>query len=203
MDGISRWAQIGLVAGTHLLAHYCAGHVVCRQSHSSAFSTSGQRVTITFSDSSPSSLPVYGAAQGRGTYDPRFRAVLIKYDVTSQLIDLTICEECQNVAVPLCLQFQYKPAMGFSAIHEVIEDRNTRIKEFYRKLWFGDESILPSLDVRDTFTGPEVTIDVASVEEFCGVVGNEGESFKSVRTTDVKALMDYAIVTGWQVSPRF
>jgi enoyl reductase-like protein len=65
--------------------------------------------------------------------------------------------------------------MGFFPIHEVIEDRNTRIKVFYWKLWFGDESILPSLDIRDTFTGPEVTIDVASVEKFCGVVGNEGD----------------------------
>jgi fatty acid synthase subunit alpha len=80
----------------------------------------GQRVAVTFSDLSPSSLTVSEAAQGRGTYHPHLRAVEIRHDVTSQLINLTICEECQNVAVSLCLQFQYKPAMGFSPIHEVV-----------------------------------------------------------------------------------
>jgi hypothetical protein len=40
----------------------------------------------------------------------------------------------------------------------------------------------------------EITIGVASVESFCRV---EGESFKLVRATDVKAPMDNAIVTDW------
>jgi fatty acid synthase subunit alpha len=30
------------------------------------------------------------------------------------------------------------------------------------------------------------------------VVGNQQENFKTVRTDDVKAPMDYAIVIGWQ-----
>jgi len=74
-----------------------------------------------------------------------------------------------------------------------------RIKEFYWKLWYGDSSVMPTLDIRDTFTGPDITIDAASVERFCGVVGNQGEFFKTVRNAEVKAPMDFAIVTGWQV----
>ena len=80
-----------------------------------------------------------------------------------------------------------------------MEGRNGRIKEFYWKLWFGDDSSLPVIDVRDTFKGPLVTIDASHVEKFCSVVGNNGEVFKTARTDNVQAPMDFAIVTGWQV----
>ena len=47
--------------------------------------------------------------------------------------------------------------------------------------------------------GPETTVETGAVEPFCAVVGNQGESFKTVRNSDAKAPMDFAIVTGWQV----
>jgi fatty acid synthase subunit alpha, fungi type len=56
-----------------------------------------------------------------------------------------------------------------------VEDRNKRIKEFYWKLWFGDNQVLPNIGIRDTFVGPDVTIDAAAVERFCSVVGCQGE----------------------------
>ena len=90
--------------------------------------------------------------------------------------------------------------MGFAPIHEVADDRNLRIKQFYWKLWFGDNETLPEIGLRDTFTGPEVTIDEDDVETFCAVVGNQGEAFKSARNDTPLAPMDFAIVTGWQVS---
>ena len=89
--------------------------------------------------------------------------------------------------------------MGFAPIHEVAEDRNTRIKQFYWKLWFGDEEALPEIDVHATYTGPEVTIDAAAIESFCAIVGNQSEKYKQARVEEVTAPMDFAIVTGWQV----
>ena len=85
-------------------------------------------------------------------------------------------------------------------IHEVSEDRNTRIKQFYWMLWFGDNEVLPEIDVRATYSGPEVKIDAAAIRSFCGIVGNQGEVYKHVRVDEVQAPMDFAIVTGWQVS---
>jgi fatty acid synthase subunit alpha len=79
-----------------------------------------------------------------------------------------------------------------------VEGRNTRIKEFYWQLWFGDEEKLPELGVRDTFTGPEVTISANDVEAFCAMVGNQQEKFTTTCTDEVKAPMDFAIVTGWE-----
>ena len=63
---------------------------------------------------------------------------------------------------------------------------------------FGDEEYPQDLDIHDTFTGPEITISANDVEAFCTVVGNQQEKFTTVRTDDVKAPMDYAIVTGWK-----
>jgi hypothetical protein len=35
--------------------------------------------------------------------------------------------------------------------------------------------VLPTIDIRDKFTGPEVSIEAEAVEKFCAVVGNQGE----------------------------
>lgn len=67
------------------------------------------------------------------------------------------------------------------------------------KLWFSDDESLPSINLRDTFTGPEVTISEADIQCFCAIVGNDGESLKGVRSDELHEPMDFAIVTGWQV----
>jgi fatty acid synthase subunit alpha, fungi type len=90
----------------------------------------------------------------------------------------------QHDAVPLYLKFNHE-LHPYAPIHEVVEGRNKRIKEFYWRLWFGDEEEPQDLDVRDTVTGPEVTISANDVEAFCAVVGNPQEKFNT-------------IITGWQ-----
>jgi fatty acid synthase subunit alpha len=157
----------------------------------------GQKVVV-----SPTSITVYGAARSYGPHKDSFKALEITYTSSSGLIDVTISEERRGVSVPLPLHFQYKLSMGSIPIHEIAKGRNDRIKQFYWKLWYGDEEVLPEIDIRDKFTGPEVTIEASAVETFCAVVGNQGESFKTARNTEVKAPMDFAIVTGWEVSAR-
>ncbi|KAJ6520570.1 hypothetical protein C8R45DRAFT_1058526 [Mycena sanguinolenta] len=110
----------------------------------------------------------------------------------------SMLEDRRDVSVPLTLQFEYKPSLGFAPVHELAAGRNTRIKEFYWKLWYGDDAVLPDISIRETFHGPEVTIEASAVEQSCAVVGNQGESFKMVRNDQVSAPMDFAIVTGWQ-----
>jgi len=158
----------------------------------------GQRLVIHLLDGQPNHISIYGAARSFGEHQPDFLAVDIKYDVSSHLINLALFEERQGSAVPLHLQFRYTPSQPYAPIHEVAEGRNQRIKEFYWRLWFGDEENLPELNVRDAFVGPDVKISASDVEAFCAVVGNQQEKFKTARTDEVKAPMDFAIVTGWQ-----
>ena len=108
-------------------------------------------------------------------------------------------EEHQDVAVPLSLQFQYCPSQGFAPIHKIASGHNEHIKQFYWKLWFGDDEVLPNIDIHENFVGPDVTINSNDVERFCAVAGNQGESFKVARNDNVQVLMDFAIVTCWKV----
>jgi enoyl reductase-like protein len=158
-----------------------------------------QRVVVQHAHSYPTAIAFYGAARNHGQHKADIKAVDIRYDSSTKLIYLTVYEERRNVAVPLRLQFRYVPSMPFAAIHEIAENRNTRIKEFYWKLWYGDEASLPALGLRDVFTGPEVTIDEDAVQTFCSVVGNRAEAFKTARNEVIEAPVDFAIVTGWQV----
>ncbi|KAI0046589.1 fatty acid synthase [Auriscalpium vulgare] len=158
----------------------------------------GQKIVLHQIDGALDKITLYGAARSYGEHKPTFKAVEITYDASTRFIGVTLFEDRRNVSVPLSLQFKYVPAQPWAPVHEVSEGRNTRVKDFYWRLWFGDDEKLPELDVRDTFTGPEVTIAASEVETFCAVVGNQQEEFKTARTEDVKAPMDFAIVTGWQ-----
>ncbi|SJL13791.1 uncharacterized protein ARMOST_17239 [Armillaria ostoyae] len=126
---------------------------------------------------SSSSVSIYGAAHSFGEHKSEFNAIEIKFDEASKLIDVTLFEDRQDSSVSLFA-----------------------VQEFYWKLWFGDDSSLPELDVSDVFTGPEVVIEAVSVKQFYAVVGNQTESFKTARKDMITAPMDFAIVTGRQVS---
>lgn len=157
-----------------------------------------QKVVVQYTGSAPTAVTLYGAARSYGAHIPDFKAAEIIYNAASKAINVTVFEERSGVSVPLTLQFVYKPSQGFNPIHEVAEGRNTRIKEFYWKLWYGDNETLPKIDINETFVGPEVTIEEEDVEQFCAVVGNQGEAYTSARTKTIQAPMDFAIVTGWQ-----
>jgi len=159
----------------------------------------GQTVVLKYAGSLPSSVTVYGAARSYGEHIPAFKAINIVFNAETKLIDVTMFEERQDVAVPLSLQFQYCPSQGFTPIHEIATGRNQRIKQFYWKLWYGDDEVLPNIDIHEKFMGPEAAIDSSDVEQFCAVVGNQGESFKTARSDKIQAPMDFAIVPCWKV----
>ena len=163
----------------------------------------GQKVVVEYAGSLPLSLTVYGAARSYGEHIPTFKALSIVFNPETKLIDLTLFEERQDVAVPLSLQFQYHPSQGFAPIHEIATGRNERIKQFYWKLWYGDDEVLPNIDIHENFVGPDATINSSDVEQFCAVVGNQGGSFKIARNDNVQAPMDFAIVTCWKVISIF
>lgn len=153
----------------------------------------GQTVEIT-----PHSVTLYGAARSFGPTPSDFKAVELTF--TDNKLNLVLYEERRGVSVPLTFTFAYKPEMGFAPVHEIVEGRNKKIKEFYWKLWFGDDQTLPDLALDTTFTNEATAIDAKAVQRFCDVVGNQGESFKAVRSEKIMAPMDFAIVLGWQVS---
>lgn len=100
--------------------------------------------------------------------------------------------------VDLPLKFTYRPEAGYAPIHEVMDDRNERIKRFYWRVWFGDEPIDLKADVRGKFDGGKATITGEDINDFVHAVGNKGEAFVDREGKEMFAPMDFAIVVGWK-----
>ncbi|KAF2204997.1 beta subunit of fatty acid synthase [Delitschia confertaspora ATCC 74209] len=102
----------------------------------------------------------------------------------------------KTAALPLL--FTYHPETGYAPIHEVMDARNDRIKEFYYKIWFGDEVVPFDTSVTSQFDGGRATVTSEAINDFVHAVGNTGEAFVDRPGKEVWAPMDFAIVVGWK-----
>ncbi|KAJ1909732.1 fatty acid synthase alpha subunit Lsd1, partial [Mycoemilia scoparia] len=101
---------------------------------------------------------------------------------------------------PLNLLFQYVPEKPFALIHEVMEGSNDRVKEFYLKVWFGDEvssDIIKIDDMHYKFTYKGQEVSRKDIVKFCQTVGNQSERYVDRNQEFVYAPMDFAIRVGW------
>lgn len=100
--------------------------------------------------------------------------------------------------VALPLEFIYHPEAGYAPIHEVMEGRNDRIKEFYWRAWFGDEKLDLDAEVAGSFDGGKAVVTSEAISDFVHAVGNHGEAFIDRPGKVMYAPMDFAIVVGWK-----
>lgn len=103
-----------------------------------------------------------------------------------------------NEPVSLPLRFTYHPEAGYAPIHEVMDDRNDRVKEFYWRAWFGNDNFDLDAPVTGKFDGGKATITAEDINDFVHAVGNTGEAFVDRPGKVVYAPMDFAIVVGWK-----
>lgn len=100
--------------------------------------------------------------------------------------------------VSLPLEFIYHPEAGYAPIHEVMDGRNDRIKEFYWRAWFGDEALDLDAEVAGQFDGGKAIVTGEAISDFVHAVGNHGEAFIDRPGKEMYAPMDFAIVVGWK-----
>ncbi|KAK4236035.1 acyl transferase domain-containing protein [Achaetomium macrosporum] len=100
--------------------------------------------------------------------------------------------------VALPLRFTYRPEAGYAPIHEIMDGRNDRIKEFYWRAWFGDDELDLDAPVASKFDGGKTVITGEAINEFVHAVGNTGEAFIDRPGKTMYAPMDFAIVVGWK-----
>ncbi len=100
--------------------------------------------------------------------------------------------------VALPLMFTYHPETGYAPIREIMDQRNDRIKEFYYRIWFGDEEVPFDKPVTSRFDGGRATVTGEAINDFVHAVGNNGEAFVDRPGKEVYAPMDFAIVVGWK-----
>ncbi|OCK86339.1 beta subunit of fatty acid synthase [Lepidopterella palustris CBS 459.81] len=100
--------------------------------------------------------------------------------------------------VSLSLKYSYHPETGYAPIWEVMDARNDRIKEFYYRVWFGDEEVPFDASVTSKFEADQTTVTSEAINDFVHAVGNTGEAFVDRPGKEVWAPMDFAIVVGWK-----
>ena len=125
----------------------------------------------------------------------------VEISMTNQKqIVVNLLEErtAEGKAVPLPLKFTYHPEAGYAPIREVMEGRNDRIKEFYYRIWFGDEKVPFDASATSTFEGGLATVNSQAIADFVHAVGNTSEAFVERPGKEVLAPMDFAIVVGWK-----
>ncbi|KAI9247028.1 hypothetical protein BY458DRAFT_560469 [Sporodiniella umbellata] len=124
----------------------------------------------------------------------------IEVNIQGSSIDLKIFEKRGEEFIPFPLKFEYKPEFGYAPIHEVMEDRNDRIKNFYYKLWYGADHKDDFLNfpVHEKLIGTGESVKSPEVKEFCQVVGNQADIFIDRGQKVIFAPMDFAIVVGWK-----
>ncbi|KAL7270274.1 beta subunit of fatty acid synthetase [Rhizina undulata] len=130
---------------------------------------------------------------------PYIRTLEAKLSDKSEIL-VTLFEERSAEAKPvgMPLVFKYHPETGYAPIREVMEGRNDRIKEFYYRLWFGDEKMPSDAAVTDVFEGGSTKVTGQAIADFVHAVGNNGEAFVERPGKTVFAPMDFAIVVGWK-----
>ncbi|KAJ3244145.1 3-oxoacyl-[acyl-carrier-protein] synthase [Chytriomyces hyalinus] len=138
----------------------------------------------------PQVLSVY-SSRITGSVPSRHAALVIS--IEGDRITVTISERRGNDYVPLRFFFNYRPFQGYAPIHEDVEGRNQRIKEFYAALWnvSKDECLKKPTDIfKSSFT-----INAPQLQDFVHVVSNRAELYHQ---SDAIAPMDFGIVAGWR-----
>ncbi|KAH9897169.1 beta subunit of fatty acid synthase [Xylariomycetidae sp. FL2044] len=123
----------------------------------------------------------------------------VKLDGASEIV-VNMTKETTALGKPLSLplRFTYHPEAGYAPIHEVMEGRNDRIKEFYWRAWFGKERLDLDALVTSKFDGGTTTITKEDINDFVHAVGNTGDAFVDRPGKEMFAPMDFAIVVGWK-----
>ncbi|KAI8617820.1 hypothetical protein BC830DRAFT_1166674 [Chytriomyces sp. MP71] len=138
----------------------------------------------------PQVLSVYSSRM-TGSVPSRHAALVIS--IEGNRITVTITERRGSDYVPLQFFFTYRPFQGYAPIHEDMEGRNQRIKDFYAALW-NVKKEEANAKPTDTFKS-SFTVQAGQLQDFVHVVNNRAELYHQ---SDAVAPMDFGIVAGWR-----
>ncbi|KAI9314935.1 fatty acid synthase [Dichotomocladium elegans] len=160
----------------------------------------GQQVIIHSKDGRPVAVKVQDKRNWSATDKTKDFVTSVEVTVSGSRINVTLFEKREEKFIPLHLFFEYKPELGYAPVHEVMEGRNDRIKEFYYKLWFGAENKddFLGISVTEKLIGTGETVKAPEIKEFCQAVGNQAEIYVDRGQKVINAPMDFAIVVGWK-----
>ena len=158
----------------------------------------GMRVEISNpSEPNKTTISIFEPSSSSGKYERTVEVSLPKPNTILVALIETRSASAKPAALPFV--FTYNAERGYAPIREVMEGRNDRIKEFYYKIWFGENETVPfDTPVNSRFDGGRATVTSEAINDFVHAVGNTGEAFVDRPGKEVFAPMDFAIVVGWK-----
>lgn len=100
--------------------------------------------------------------------------------------------------IGLQLQFRFKREAVYAPIHEIMEGRNERVKDFYYRVWFTEEVPETWSSVHDTFEETQFEVTADSIAEFAHCVRNASDGASKRRGKQMAAPLDFGVVIGWE-----
>jgi fatty acid synthase subunit beta len=93
----------------------------------------------------------------------------------------------------LLFKFRYLPDAGYAPIHEIMDDRNERIRDFYRQIWLGTQST-KEISIRDESVQAPERITSENLRQFYQAL----ECPEVHKGNVMQASVDYAMVAAWK-----
>ncbi|KAF5864599.1 hypothetical protein ETB97_007157 [Aspergillus alliaceus] len=100
--------------------------------------------------------------------------------------------------IGLRLKYQYRREAVYAPIHEIMEGRNERVKEFYYRVWFASGQPAKWTSVHDTFCEGQLEVTPDSIAEFAHCVQNASDASSKRRGKTLYAPLDFGVVVGWE-----
>ena len=136
----------------------------------------------------------------RGTESQHSLVDVRMSDDNKIIVAMVSAETAEGHPVPLEFIFRYQPETTHALIHEVMDNRSSRVNSFYRRIWLAES---PGPVVSGEILNPEpriekMTIRNEMIKNFVQAIGSTCEGFTERLNKAVVAPMDFAIVIGWR-----
>ncbi|KAJ6134376.1 Acyl transferase/acyl hydrolase/lysophospholipase [Penicillium sp. IBT 18751x] len=113
-------------------------------------------------------------------------------------LEITNYRNAGGAACGLQLKFQFRREAVYAPIHEIMEGRNERVKNFYYRVWFAGETPETWPSVHDTFYESQFEVTADSIAEFAHCVQNASDAASKRRGKQLSAPLDFGVVIGWE-----
>ena len=115
-------------------------------------------------------------------------------------ISLNIVENRTAMGTPIVLRllYGYHPDSSFAPIQEFMEGRNDRIKDFYRRVWFGNDESMVKSSVNESFHSGPVVVSRDAVTKFSRCVDYLDRAITKNSNKQLYAPIDFAVVVAWK-----
>lgn len=127
--------------------------------------------------------------------------VELRSNADSQIhVSLFAKNSAQADGTKLTLIYDYRPDAGYALITESLALRTQQIKDFYYRLWFGEEKPELGMPLSHIFVDENIEVSRSTIEQYTSSIGGQHRLFGLASWQNHgQAPLDLGILLGWKV----